>query len=103
MAYAVAPEIVRRGLARHDVPGFRLARLATDLRFQGHGLGAQLLAAAARRCILASTQVGGVVLIIDAKNTRAADWYASLSAVALHDKPLILVMSLATLAPVIAP
>jgi hypothetical protein len=29
------PEIVRRGLARHDVPGFRLARLAVDRRFQG--------------------------------------------------------------------
>ncbi len=26
--YARTPEIVRRGLARHDVPGFRLARLA---------------------------------------------------------------------------
>jgi len=24
--YARTPEIVRRGLARHDVPGFRLAR-----------------------------------------------------------------------------
>lgn len=28
VAYARTPEIVKRGLARHDVPGFRLARLA---------------------------------------------------------------------------
>src|ERR1035438_217834 len=36
--YARTPETVRRGLARHDVPGFRLARLAVDRRLQGHGL-----------------------------------------------------------------
>ena len=35
--YARTPEIVRRGLARHDVPGFRLARLAVDRRLQGQG------------------------------------------------------------------
>ena len=27
LAYADTPEMVRRGLARHDVPGFRLARI----------------------------------------------------------------------------
>ena len=42
MAYADTPETVRRGLARHDVPGFRLARIATDLRWQGQGLGGRL-------------------------------------------------------------
>ncbi len=31
LAYAETPETIRRGLARHDVPGFRLARIATDL------------------------------------------------------------------------
>ena len=35
VAYARTPEIIRRGLARHDVPGFRLTRLAVDRRFQG--------------------------------------------------------------------
>jgi len=98
LAYADTPEIVRRGLARHDVPGFRLARIATDLRWQGQGLGGQLLAAAARRCLRAATQVGGVVLIIDAKNDRAAQWYADYGAVPLTDKPLTLVMSLITFA-----
>ncbi len=42
LAYADTPETVRRGLARYDVPGFRLARIATDLRRQGQGLGGQL-------------------------------------------------------------
>ncbi len=98
LAYADTPEIVRRGLARHDVPGFRLARIAIDLRWQGQGLGGQLLAAAARRCLLAAAEVGGVILIIDAKSDRAARWYTGYGAVPLANKPLTLVMSLATFA-----
>jgi GNAT superfamily N-acetyltransferase len=92
------PLTVHRGLARHEVPGFRLARIATDLRWQGQGLGGQLLAAAARRCLRAAAEVGGVVLIIDAKNDRAARWYTNYGAVPLSNKPLTLVMSLATFA-----
>jgi len=36
--YARTPEIARRGLARHDVPGFRLARLAVNRPRQGQAL-----------------------------------------------------------------
>ncbi len=95
--YARTPEIVRRGLARHDVPGFRLARLAVDRRAQGHGLGGQLLLAAGRRCLLVSAEVGGVVLVIDAKNDRVAGWYASYGAVPLPDAPRTLLLPLATI------
>jgi GNAT superfamily N-acetyltransferase len=94
--YARTPEIVRRGLARHDVPGFRLARLAVDLKWQGRGIGGQLLLAAGRRCLLAAAEVGGVVLVIDAKNERVAAWYASYGAVPLLEAPLTLVLPLAT-------
>ena len=95
--YARTPEIVRRGLARHEVPGFRLARLAVDRHWQGQGIGGQLLLAAGRRCLLAAAEVGGVVMVIDAKNGRVAAWYASYSAVALIDAPLSLVLPLATI------
>ena len=95
--YARAPEIVRRGLARHDVPGFRLERLAVDLRWQGRGIGGQLLLAAGRRCLLAAAEVGGIVLVIDAKNERVAAWYASYGAVPLLDAPSTLLLPLATI------
>jgi GNAT superfamily N-acetyltransferase len=95
--YARTPEIARRGLARHDVPGFRLSRLAVGHRVQGQGLGGQLLLVAGRRCLLASAQVGGVVLVIDAKNDRVAGWYASYGAVPLPDAPLSLLLPLATI------
>src|SRR3974390_1936312 len=47
VAYAGPPEMMPRALPRHDVPGFRLARIATHVPLQGLGLGGQLLAAAA--------------------------------------------------------
>jgi GNAT superfamily N-acetyltransferase len=95
--YARTPEVVRRGLARHDVPGFRLARLAVDRKVQGLGLGGQLLLAAGRRCLLAAAEVGGVALVIDAKNERVARWYASYGAVPMADAPLTLLLPLTTI------
>jgi GNAT superfamily N-acetyltransferase len=95
--YARTPEILRRGLARHEVPGFRLARLAVDRRFQGQGIGGQLLLAAGRRCLWAAAEVGGVVLVIDAKNKGVAGWYAGYGAVPLLDAPLTLLLPLATI------
>jgi GNAT superfamily N-acetyltransferase len=96
LQYARTPEIVRRGLARHDVPCFRLVRLAVDRRVQRQGLGGQLLLAAGRRCLRASAEVGGVALLIDAKNDAVARWYASYGAVPLSDAPLTLLLPLAT-------
>jgi len=101
--YARTPEIVRRGLARHDVPGFRLARLAVDRQLQGRGLGGQLLLAAGKRCLLASAEVGGVVLVIDAKNESVAGWYAGYGAVPLLDAPLSLLLPLATIEAALKP
>ncbi len=95
--YARTPEIVQRGLGRYDVPGFRLARLAVDRRFQSQGIGGQLLLKAGKRCLLASAEVGGVVLVIDAKNERVAEWYASYGALPLLDTPLSLLLPLATI------
>lgn len=96
LEYARTPEVIRRRLARHDVPGFRLARLAVAHHLQGQGLGGQLLLAAGRRCLRAAAEVGGVALVIDAKSERAAAWYASYGALALTDAPLTLVLPLAT-------
>jgi GNAT superfamily N-acetyltransferase len=94
--YARTPKVIRRGLARHDVPAFRLARLAVDLKVQGHGLGGQLLLLAGKRCLPASAEVGGVAMLIDAKNARVAAWYASYGAVPLLDAPLSLLLPLTT-------
>jgi GNAT superfamily N-acetyltransferase len=101
LAYARAPSIVKRRLARYDVPAFRLARLAVDRTVQGHGLGGQLLLAAGARCIAVAAQVGGVAMLIDAKSARAAAWYVSYGAIRLDDAPMTLVLPLATVAAAI--
>jgi GNAT superfamily N-acetyltransferase len=98
LEYSRTPALARKGLGRYDVPVFRLGRLAVDLGVQGRGLGGALLLRAAARCLRVATEVGGVALLIDAKNDRAADWYESYGALRLLDAPLVLVLPLATAA-----
>lgn len=92
------PAAMTKGLARHEVSGFKLARLATDRTAAGQGLGGQLLAAAALRCLRLASEGGGILLIIDAKSERAAKWYASYGAERLQGSDLTLAMPLATFA-----
>jgi len=97
VSYRKTPDVVQRGLGRYEVPVYRLGRLAVDCSVQGQGLGGQLLLAAGRRCIQVATEVGGVALLIDAKNERVASWYAAYGAVPLLDAPLSLLLPLKTL------
>lgn len=94
VAHADVPATLTKGVARHEVPGFKLARLATDKSLAGQGLGGQLFAAATLRCLRIASEAGGKLLLIDAKGERAASWYAGFGAEALKDKPLTLALSL---------
>lgn len=96
--HGVVSPAMTKGLARHNVPGFLLARLAVDKSMAGRGLGGQLLLAAALRCLRVTDEIGGVLMIIDAKSERAANWYASYGAEPLKDRPLTLVVPLVALA-----
>jgi GNAT superfamily N-acetyltransferase len=97
IAYSRTPASARRGLGRYDVPVFRLNRLAIARKLQGRGLGGQLLLAAGRRCLRVAAEVGGVALLIDAKDEPAASWYAGHGALPLLDAPLSLVLPLGTI------
>ena len=101
LEYSRTPALAKKGLARYDVPVFRLGRLAVDKTVQGRGLGGALLLRAADRCIRVAEDVGGVALLIDAKNDRAVRWYESYGALGLDDKPLSLVLPLAVAADAI--
>jgi GNAT superfamily N-acetyltransferase len=98
LEYARTPALAKKGLARYEVPIFRLGRLAVDSTVQGRGLGGALLLRAAERCSRVAQDVGGVALLIDAKNDRAAAWYESYGALRLEDAPLSLVLPLAAAA-----
>lgn len=97
IAYERTPDVVKKGLARYEVPVFRLARLAVDISMQGQGLGGQLLLAAGRRCLRVAAETGGVALLIDAKNEGVAGWYASYRAVPLQDAPTSLLLPFKTI------
>ena len=99
--FARVPAGLTRGLGCHEVPVFRLGRLAVALGVQGRGLGGELLLAAGARALAVAAEVGGVALTIDAKNAKAARWYARFGALALLDDPLKLILPLATVAQAI--
>ena len=95
--FSRVPEVVKCGLVQHDMPVFRLSRLAVDQSMQGKGLGGQLLLSASRRCLRASQEVGGVALLIDARNEGVAHWYARYGALPLLDTPLSLLLPMLTI------
>ncbi|HYA40014.1 MAG TPA: hypothetical protein VEF34_01820 [Syntrophobacteraceae bacterium] len=95
--FSKTPDVVKRGLARDDVPVYRLGRLAVDKLMQGKGLGGRLLLSAGRRCLRASLEVGGVALLIDAKSEGVARWYAGYGALPLLDTPLSLLLPMAAI------
>jgi GNAT superfamily N-acetyltransferase len=99
IAYAKTPAIISRGLARYDIGVFRLARLAVDSSLEGEGLGTELIVAAGRRCQRVAQDVGGVALLIDAKDRDKADWYKSRGAIEVNDNPLQLLIPLASIPP----
>lgn len=96
------PEKLTKKLGRYNVPVFRLGRLAIDRSVQGQGLGGDLLLAAGQRALAVAIEVGGIALAIDAKDDKAARWYARFGALPLLDDPLKLVLSLTAIADVIA-
>ena len=93
----VPREALRRA-GRYPIPVILLARLAVERSCQGRGLGGQLLLAAGERALAVSHEVGVRALAIEAKDERAAVWYARLGAVPLEDRPLSLILPLATIA-----
>jgi len=97
--FARVPPVVARGLGRYDVPVYRLGRLAIDQSVQGRGLGGRILFLAAQRCMSVAQQVGGVAMLIDAKNDHVAHWYEGYGAVKLLDNPLSLLLPFAAVEP----
>lgn len=95
------PSKLTKKLGRYDVPVFRLGRLAIDLSRQGQELGGELLIAAGERALAVAAEVGGIALVIDAKEDQAARWYERFGALSLLDDPLTLVLPLGAIAEAI--
>lgn len=70
-----APERLTKGLAKHPVPIMLLARLATDRRWQGQGVGKALLRDAMLRTLQAAEIAGIRALAVHAKDEAARRFY----------------------------
>jgi GNAT superfamily N-acetyltransferase len=70
-----APARLTKGLARHPVPIMLLARLATDRRWQGQGVGKALLRDAMLRTLQAADIAGIRAMAVHAKDDGARRFY----------------------------
>jgi ribosomal protein S18 acetylase RimI-like enzyme len=95
VAFIDLPPEQSKRLPRYPaLPAARIGRLAVDERFQGRGLGAALLANAARRTLQADAAV--FTLLVDAKNDQAVAFYERHGFRALAGQPSTLFLPLAT-------
>lgn len=68
---------LRKHLPAYPLPILRLARLAVDERFQGHGIGRLLLRAMLDLALEMRDRVGCIGVVVDAK-PDAVDFYSTL-------------------------
>jgi GNAT superfamily N-acetyltransferase len=97
VAHADAPPALNRRVARHPIPVLRLARLAVDRRYQGTGLGAGLLREALHGAARAADIVGARAVVVDAKDDRAAAFYAHFEFEPFPDDPHTLFLTMRAL------
>ena len=88
------PEKMLKGPRPNPIPGFLLCRLAIDKNFQNKGLGKKLFMHATIKCIDLSEQIGGSLIIIDAKDVKAKDFYEYLGFTSIPSNPLVLVQTI---------
>lgn len=70
-----APKRFARGMPRYPIPTILIARLAVDRRHQRQRLGSRLLAEALRLAVAASDTAAARLVVVDAFDDRAADFY----------------------------
>lgn len=100
--HALAAGSVQRAHARGSVrrntpdpiPAIVLGRLAIDLRWQGQGLGADLLQDAVLRALRASVEIGARVMLCHAIDAKAKAFYLHHGFVESTFDPLTLMLDL---------
>jgi GNAT superfamily N-acetyltransferase len=98
------PDKVRKSLPPHyPVPMIRIGRLAVDRSFQGSGLGKALLMEALLHCARLSGEVGVALVVVDAKNDRARNFYLKFGFLEMLDSPSTLFLPMNTVRNLLAP
>lgn len=66
------PQTVAKNIRYHDVPVILLGRIGVDRRFQGQGIGTELLLDACEHAM--NAPIGAIGVVLDAKET-VKNWY----------------------------
>lgn len=107
--FAIAPHFIDRNaapprLARgasKQIPAILLAKLALDGSIQGRGLGSELLLHGLTTVITAAREAGGRIVVVDAIDQNASEFYEHHDFKPLPDQPRRLAMKLSTAAKVL--
>jgi ribosomal protein S18 acetylase RimI-like enzyme len=82
------PDNVAKKLPRYpNVPATLLGRLAVSIDFRGRGIGELLLLDAFRRVLTNTQEVGSAVLVVDAKDEKAREFYLRHDFIVLPSQP----------------
>jgi predicted N-acetyltransferase YhbS len=81
-----------RTAGKYPVPAVLLARLAVDVRWQGRGLGSLLLLDGIEKVLAVSESVGFEIVVVDAIDELAAEFYKRYGFKVFADEPLQLFM-----------
>lgn len=104
--YTISPAVVAknyldnsegRGIPYSEVPAIRIGRLAVSKQHQRSGIGKAILKEALCRCLQLSNQMGGRVVLVDAKDDKAILFYAKFGFKTIQQNPLILVLKISTI------
>jgi predicted N-acetyltransferase YhbS len=88
VAYADAPDRLRKGVAAHPVPLMVLARLAVAAGWAGQGVGSGLLKDAMLRTLQAAEIAGLRALVVHAKDDDARSFYERFDFIASPTDPM---------------
>jgi GNAT superfamily N-acetyltransferase len=104
--FAIAPYLVERDIAPPGIgrgapkriPAILLAKLALRSDLHGQGLGAELLVYALTTIVTAARSAGGRLVVVDAVDSNAADFYRAHDFQPSPTDPCRLIMKLSTTA-----
>lgn len=94
----VLPRSIRTGQPPDPVPCLLLGQLATDVAWNGRGIGTGLLKHALERCVTAAGLIGGRALMVNAVDAEASAFWQRRGFLPSKDDPLVLFRPIAAIA-----
>lgn len=88
------PEKFLTGPKPNPIPSFRICRLAIDKCNQGQGLGQIIFIHALKKCLDQADQIGGSIIVIDAKHEKAKKFYQRFGFISIPSNPLVLIQTI---------